>query len=74
MTIQVRVKLFLHLRKNRLQTVEVADGSDAADLVHQLGIRLEEVGVLIINDRQATLDQRLKAGDVVSIIPPIGGG
>ncbi|MGD9182137.1 MAG: MoaD/ThiS family protein [Desulfobacterales bacterium] len=74
MTIQVEVKLFLHLRKNRLQTAELADGSDAADLVDQLGIRLEEVGVLIINGRQATLDQRLKAGDVVSIIPPIGGG
>jgi molybdopterin converting factor small subunit len=74
MRIQVEVKLFLHLRKNRIQTVELADGSDAADLIHQLGIRLEEVGVLSINDRQATLDQRLKAGDVVFIIPPIAGG
>jgi molybdopterin converting factor small subunit len=74
MTIQVEVKLFLHLRKDRIQTVEVADGSDAGDLVRQLGIRIEEVGVLSINDRQATLDQCLKAGDVVSIIPPIGGG
>jgi molybdopterin converting factor small subunit len=74
MMIQVEVKLFLHLRKDRIQIVELADGSDAADLVHQLGIRIEEVGVLSINDRQATLDRRLKAGDVVSIIPPIGGG
>ena len=74
MTIKVEVKLFLHLRKNRVQTVELADVSDAADLVRQLGIRLEEVGVLSINDRQAALDQRLKAGDVISIIPPIGGG
>ena len=74
MTIQVEVKLFLHLRKDRIQTVEVADGSDAGDLVRQLGIRIEEVGVLSINDRQATLDQCLKDGDAVSIIPPIGGG
>ena len=74
MTIQVEVKLFLHLRKDRIQTVELVDGSDAADLVHQLGLRLEEVAVLTINDRQATLDQCLNAGDVVSIIPPIGGG
>ncbi len=74
MTIQVQVKLFLHLRKNQIQTVELADGSNARDLVRQLGIRLEEVGVLSINDRQAMLDQQLKGGDIISIIPPIGGG
>ena len=74
MTIQVQVKLFLHLRKNRIQIVELRDGSDARDLVRQLGIRLEEVGVLSINDHQATLDRKLKAGDIISIIPPIGGG
>ena len=71
---RVQVKLFFHLRKDRIQDVEIADGSDARDLVRQLGIRLEEVGVLSINDRQATLDQRLKAGDIISIMPPIGGG
>ena len=74
MTIQVQVKLFLHLRKNRNQTVELTDGSNAGDLVRQLGIRLEEVGVLSINDRQAAFDHPLKGGDIISIIPPIGGG
>ena len=74
MTIQVQVKLFLHLRKNQSQTVELTDGSKAGNLVRLLGIRLEDVGVLSINDRQATLDQQLKDGDIVSIIPPIGGG
>ena len=74
MTIQVQVNLFLDLRKNRNQTVELTDGSDAGDLVRQLGIRPEEVGVLSINDRQAALDEPLKSGDIVSIIPPIGGG
>ena len=74
MTIQVQVKLFLHLRKNRNQTVELREGSTAADLVDLLGIRLEDVGVLSINNRQAALDQQLKDSDIVSIIPPIGGG
>ena len=74
MTIQVQVKLFLHLRKNQIQTVELTDGSNVRDLVRQLGIRLEEVAVLSINDRQAMLDQQLKGGDIISIIPPIGGG
>ena len=74
MTIQVEVKLFLHLRKNRIQTVELTDGSDAGDLIRQLSIRLEDVGVLSINDQQATLDQKLKDADIICIIPPIGGG
>ena len=71
---RVQVKLFFHLRKDRIQDVELADGSIAGDLIRQLDIRLEDVGVLSINDRQATLDQKLEDGDVVSIIPPIGGG
>ena len=74
MTIQVQVKLFLHLRENRNQILELTDGSDAKDLIHRLGIRLEDVGVLSINDRQAALDQQLKEGDIIAIIPPIGGG
>lgn len=74
MTIQVEVKLLLHLRKVRHQTVELTDGSDAEDLIRHMGLGLEEVGVLSINDRQATLDQQLTTGDIITIIPPIGGG
>jgi len=71
---RVQVKLFFHLRKDRIKDVELADGSDAGELIRQLGIRLEDVGVLSINDQQATLDQKLEDGDIISIIPPIGGG
>ncbi len=74
MTIQVQVKLFLHLRKNRIQTVELADDSDAADLIRQLGVPVEEVGVLSVNGQLATLRQRLEDGDVINIAPFIGGG
>jgi hypothetical protein len=74
MTIQVQVKLFLHLRKNRNQTVELTDGSKARDLVGLLGIRPEEVGVLSINDRQAALDQQLKGGILFPSSPPSAGG
>jgi molybdopterin converting factor small subunit len=71
---RVQVKLFFHLRKDRIQEVEIVDGSDAGDLIRQLDIRLEDVGVLSINDHQAALDQKLKDADIISIIPPIGGG
>lgn len=71
---QVQVKLFVTLRKNRIQNVELPDGSDAKDLIHQLRIPLEEVGLLSVNKRQAMLDQMLEEGDVIYIMPPIGGG
>lgn len=71
---QVQVKLFVTLRKNRIQTVELPVGSDAKDLIHQLGIPLEEVGVLSVNKQQATLGQRLEEGDLIYIMPTIGGG
>jgi sulfur carrier protein ThiS len=71
---QVQVKLFVTLRKNRIQNVELPDGSDAKDLIHQLGIPLEEIGILGVNGRLATLDQKLEEGNVIYIMPPIGGG
>jgi sulfur carrier protein ThiS len=72
--VQVQVKLFVTLRKNRIQNVELPYGSDAKDLIHQLEIPLEEVGLLSVNKQHATLDQRLEEGDVIYIMPPIGGG
>jgi sulfur carrier protein ThiS len=71
---QVQVKLFVTLRKDRIQNVELPDGSDAKDLIHQLGIPLEEVGILGVNGRQATLDQKLEEGNVIYIMPFVGGG
>ena len=71
---QVQVKLFASLRKNRVQNVELPDVCDAKDLIHQLGISIEDVGVLSVNGQQAAFDQQLKSGDLIYIIPPIGGG
>jgi sulfur carrier protein ThiS len=71
---QVQVKLFVTLRKDRIQNVELPDGSDAKDLIHQLGIPLEEVGILGVNGRLATLDQKLEEGNVIYIMPFVGGG
>jgi len=72
--VQVQVKLFVTLRKNQIQNVELPDRSDAKELIHQLEIPIEEVGLLSVNKRQATLDQMLEEGDVIYIMPPIGGG
>ncbi len=70
----VQVELFVTLRQQRIQKVALPDGSDAEDLIHQLGIPLEEVGLLSVNKQLATLDQQLEEGDVIYMMPPIGGG
>ncbi len=70
----VQVELFVTLRQKRLQDVTLPDGSDAKYLIDQLGIPLEEVGLLSVNKQLATLDQQLKEGDVIYMMPPIGGG
>ena len=70
----VQVELFVTLRQKRVQNVTLPDGSDAKDMIHQLGIPLEEVGLLSVNRQLATLDQQLEEGDVIYMMPPIGGG
>ena len=71
---QIQVKITADLQKVQTRNIELGDGSNAMHLIQQLGIPVEEVGVLSINGRQATFDQTLHAGDVVHIVPPIGGG
>ncbi len=70
----VQVELFVTLRQKRIQDVTLPDGSDAKYLIDQLGIPLEEVGLLSVNKQLATLDQQLEEGDVIYMMPPIGGG
>ncbi|NQU66248.1 MAG: MoaD/ThiS family protein [SAR324 cluster bacterium] len=72
--ITVTVKRFINYSSQPLQIVELADGSDAKDLIHKIGLPLAEVGALSINQLQAMLDQKLADGDFVDILPPIGGG
>ena len=71
---QIQVNRFATLTKQSVQTVSLAEGEVALDLIQRLGIPVEEVGLLSINGRQATLDQPLHAGDEVIVTPSIGGG
>ena len=74
---KVTVKLFATLKKDRFSepsAVDLDDGSTVRDLLEHLRIDEIDVGILVINARDATFDQKLSAGDSVTIIPPIGGG
>ena len=72
----VEVKLFATFRENRFKEkeMELADVGSPADILTQLNIPTELVGILLVNGRDAPLDRKLAPNDVVSIFPAIGGG
>lgn len=72
--ITVTVKRFINYSEQPQKAVDIKEGADARDLMAQIGLPLSEVGALSINSQQAMLDQRLADGDLVDILPPIGGG
>jgi sulfur carrier protein ThiS len=75
-TMRVLVSLFSSLRIGRFSEaeVELSEGASVADLLDKLQIPLEDVGVVVVNARSGTFQQKLQAGDRITLIPPIGGG
>lgn len=76
MEMDVEIRLFESLKKHQPEgaRVRLAAGSRVNDLLDALGISMDDVGILIINQSDGRFDQLLRNGDVVTLIPPIGGG
>jgi sulfur carrier protein len=72
----VTVALYETLKKHYPERgkVQLQSGARVTDLLSRLGIAEDEVGVLIVNRRDARFNQVLEDGDLVTIIPPMGGG
>ena len=72
----VEVRLFESLKKHLPEDgkVRLAEGSRVYDLLNALGISMDDVGILMINRADGRFDQLLQDGDMVTLIPPIGGG
>ncbi len=73
---QVEVKLFANFRDNRfkVKTFDLVAETSVVEIITELGINPEEVGVTMINGRHCQLDTTLNAGDSLGIFPMIGGG
>ncbi len=54
--------------------VRLEAGACVADLLARLGIAEEDVGFLVVNRKDARFNQVLEEGDIVTVIPPMGGG
>jgi len=76
MTMRVLVSLFASLRIGRFAEaeVELSEGAAVTDLLDKLQIPLQDVGIIVVNARSGTFQQKLQADDRITLIPPIGGG
>ncbi len=70
------VKLYATLQHNRKDSYEMdlKPGSTVRDLLRELDISEDDVGVIMVNARSGTFDQGLGPDDRVTLIPPIDGG
>jgi sulfur carrier protein len=74
MDIEIRLFETLKRRQPRDGRMRLAAGSRVSDLLAALAISPDDVGILMVNRADGRFDQLLKNGDVVTLIPPIGGG
>ncbi|MGE5379648.1 MAG: MoaD/ThiS family protein [Methylocystaceae bacterium] len=72
----VTVKLYSSLQQGRFQEEQrdYAVPVTVAQAAVQLNIKLDELGMVLINGRAVTLDHKLEEGDILSLFPLIGGG
>lgn len=72
----VTVKLFAFFRDGRFKEEgrEYQPGTTVGEIVDDLGIVRDEVGVVLINSRQAGLEATVAENDTVAVFPVIGGG
>lgn len=74
--IMIEVRLFATLREGRGKMVMLPaeDFPDAASIIRHLNIPADEVAILLINGFHSKPDAEIKAGDIVALFPPVGGG
>ena len=72
----IEVRLFATFRNGRFKTKNLDLPNDCAvkDLLENLKIPVDEVGILMVNGKNVGVEQKLFDSDVLAIFPAIGGG
>lgn len=73
---QVTIKLFATFREGRftVDQREYAQGTQVGQIVDELDIPREQLGIVMVNSRHVELDRKLQDGDTLSLFPLVGGG
>jgi sulfur-carrier protein len=73
---KITVRLFAFFREGRFveEVREYPEKTTVTEVITDLGINIDVVGVTMLCFRQCALDTELKEGDQLGIFPMIGGG
>lgn len=73
---KIIVNLFATFRVDRFKQQErdYSPGITLREVVVDVGVNPEEIGMGLVNGRHALLDQALNDGDTLSLFPLLGGG
>ena len=72
----IKVRLFAGLRQGRQKIYQMEPDSIATvqDIMDRLSIDRKEVNILLINRFHQKPETEVRAGDIVSLFPAVGGG
>jgi sulfur-carrier protein len=72
----VTVKLFAIFRVGRfkIDQRDYPQGVTCREIIDDVGIGEQEIGIILINGRHAALDTLLQEADTLSLFPLVGGG
>jgi molybdopterin converting factor small subunit len=73
---KITVKLFATFRIGRfdIDSREYPSGVTAGQIVDDLQLPREQLGILMVNSRHVDLDRVLAEGETLAIFPLVGGG
>ena len=72
--IEVRVFATLRQGRDKVTMLPAEDFATAGDIIRHMKIPPEEVSILLINGFHKKPEDAVKAGDIVALFPPVGGG
>ena len=73
---KIKLKLFASFRIGRFkeQICEYPEGVIVKEVALQLGIEIKSLGMILLNGQHTNDGEVLHEGDVLSLIPLVGGG
>ena len=72
----IEVRLFATFRNGRFKKkeIEMPVEHSVGDVLSDLEIGVDEVGILMVNGEDSAFERQLADGDVLAIFPAVGGG
>ncbi len=72
----IEVRLFATFREGRkkIEMIDSKDISTVGDLLNVINISDKEVAICLVNGFHSGENTQVKAGDVIALFPPVGGG